>query len=360
MRHSPRTHRLIKAASKHRVVWLVLFALIICLWYLAPSSSRHSDQSSTLSLGQSSTLSLDQRDTLSLSQSNALSLGQEREPQQLDIVLAHVGESQELFQSRLKIVLELPVIARLNPRIIVYTKARLKTLQTDRETLRKQLGADLLYVLPNIGRDPDSHLAHIIERYDQLADHTLFLQANIEYTDLVEPMLQTHFRPTLGVMGLGTYTTCPCDRCLAQISGNPDPIHGFKRIPQLYNIFNQGFCPPGGLLLGFKSQFIVSRARIIRNPKQKYVWLKGVYNDISHFIHDDPTEGQTIGISLAKKVDNPSFFHTLERSWMTIFGCSDVRIAEECDRDDPTTRCACYDDEKESVQIKGVEDMNTG
>jgi Protein of unknown function (DUF3431) len=303
-------HRLIKAASIPRVLW-VLFALIVCLWYLAPSSSGHS---------------------------KGLSRGQKKEPQRLDIVLAYSGESPEQVRSSLKIVTKIPFIVRLKPRVIIYTKGLPTT--TNRETLKKLLGADLLYELPDVGRDAESHLTHIIEHYDEIADHTLFLRGTIDFIDLVEPLLRTHFKPTLGVMGLGTYTTCPCDDCIAQINGNPDPIHGYKRIPQLYSIFNDRFCPPSGLLLSFKNQFIVSRARIIRNPKSKYVWLKSVYNDMSHFVHDD---------SLAKRPDDPLLAHTLERSWMAIFGCSDVRIAEECNRSDSASRCACYDDEAESV-----------
>ena len=142
-------------------------------------------------------------------------------------------------------------------------------------------------------------------------------------------------------MSLGVHSSCQCDSC------HPDwgsPVGGFKRIPELFTIFNEQFCPPDGLLLTFRGQFVVSRDRIRQISKDKYRWLRETLVNMSHFIHDDyPSD---IWFDAPKAPDNPLFGHTVERSWLFIFGCNDMAIARDCeslDKHPETARCACYD-----------------
>ena len=276
-------------------------------------------------------------------QRNPVSSNEQQIPHRLDIVISHYHEAPEIVRPPLDIIKQLPVVSRLNPRVIVYTKGLATANITDIEILKEEIGADIVYELPNIGRETDTHLTHIVNYYDELAEFTLFLQGHIEYLDLIELMLTNHFRPTLGVMCLGSQTTCPCDYCIPDVNGAHDPIYGYKRIPQLHGIFNHRFCPPQGLLISFKSQFIVSRTRVTRHPKHKYEWLKELFNDMSHFVHDDNPED----VTSTQTPDDPLFGHTLERAWMIIFGCNDLRLHHECDRFYSGTRCACYDDDDE-------------
>ena len=43
---------------------------------------------------------------------------------------------------------------------------------------------------------------------------------------------------------------------------------------------------------------------------------------------------------------SPIFGHTLERAWMVIFGCNDLRIRHQCNDRDISAICGCYDVDK--------------
>lgn len=266
-----------------------------------------------------------------------------------DIVLSRFQENPSEVSSAIAQVKKIPSIATLDPRVIVYNKGGEPV--SDWIALREALGADVLYTLPNVGREGDAYLTHIIDHYDELADHTLFLQAGIENLGGIQELFDTRFKSTLGVMSFNSYTTCSCDACVAPKYPNIDLTHGYKRIPQLYTLFNEDFCPPTGLLLSFRAQFVVSRPRIIRNAKPKWELLRTTLRNMSHFVHDDPTEEQNLFDSTAKNPNNPFFLHTLERAWMILFGCNDLRIMD-CSEDSLVSSyqntsmvCGCDDED---------------
>ena len=267
----------------------------------------------------------------------------------LDIVIAHYSEPPAEVQESIRLIKNIPLISALSPRVIVYTKgAASTTTDADLKAFKKELGADILRTLPNRGRESGTYLSHIIDHYDELARHTLFVQATLDIPHLTLRRLSTHFTPNVGVLSLNNYTTCSCDSCRPVVyHGSPDPVYGFKRIPQLYSIFNEHFCPPEGLLLTFKGQFVVSRNRILRAPKKKYFELFQVLDNMSHFVHGDPKKHNDMTTSITSKTpENPMFGHTLERSWMVIFGCNDVEMAVECpdlDVQSVAAQCACLD-----------------
>lgn len=266
-----------------------------------------------------------------------------------DIVLSHYSEPPEEVKRGIQQIKAIPAIAALMPRAIVYSKGLDIISQTNNfEQLKLQLGADILRTLPNRGRESATYLNHIIDHYHDLAEHTLFAQALFDLPELAERRLATRFSPNIGVFSLNNYTTCNCEACIPIVyHGIPDLIYGFKRIPQLYVLFNERLCPPEGLLLTFKGQFVVSRKRILRNTREKYIYIRSLLDNMTHFVHDDPTEDNDMNTSITEKAsDNPMFGHTLERSWMIIFGCDDVTIAQECadlDAEDDATPCGCYD-----------------
>jgi len=269
-------------------------------------------------------------------------LTQQKTPQQntFDIVLAHYSEPLDELRQQIQILKNVPAIASLAPRAIVYTKGLTPdSTYEQQETLRQELDADILRILPNVGREGDTYLAHIVEHHDELARHTLFAQAHMELLERATKRLQNHFTDRLAAMSLGPYDTCSCDACFVYPT-NPDPVHGFKRVPQLYSIFNECLCPPEGLLLTFKGQFVVSRQRITRNSREKFIWLRSILTNMTHFVHDDPVEGNNMsGPGFDNKIESPLFGHTLERSWMFIFGCNDLTLLRTCGDE----RCGCYD-----------------
>lgn len=268
---------------------------------------------------------------------------------QFDIVLSHYSEDPGEVRNGVEVIKQIPAIAELNPRVIVYTKGPIGSspdADMKLEALRQSLGADIIRELPNQGRESDTYLTHIIDHYDDLADHTFFAQAIIhnDYgTDLdaISQRLNVHFNKTVGVMSLGIHFSCQYDTCTHTWA----PTRGFIRIPQLYAIFNQDFCPSEGFLLSFRAQIIVSRNRILRNSRDKFQWLRQTLTNMSHFVHEDNCPDDPDWYD-SKAVDNPIFGHTLERSWLFIFGCNDLSILTECETLDfqgASSRCACYD-----------------
>ena len=253
-----------------------------------------------------------------------------------DIVLAHHSEPRDEVRQQIQTLKNIPAIASLAPRVIIYTKglAPYSTYQ-QQERLRLELDADILRTLPNVGREGDTYLAHIVEHYDELAGHTLFAQAEMEFIELATERLENYFTDRLSAMSLAPYDSCSCDACFVYPS-TPDPVYGFKRIPQLYSIFNERLCPPEGLLLTFKGQFVVSRQRITRNSREKFIWLRSILSNMTHFVHDDPADGHDMS---PVTPESPLFGHTLERSWMFLFGCNDLGLLSTCGDE----RCGCYD-----------------
>jgi hypothetical protein len=261
-----------------------------------------------------------------------------------DIVLSHFTENPIDVRRDIEQIKMVPGIAQLNPRVILYAKGPIASPCPDPchqlDILREQVGADIVRPLPNVGRESDTYLTHIIDNFDDLADHTLFGQATFHDPDVAFSRLRTHFNSTVGALGLGPLSTCGCHPCTHHWGS---PKEGWRRIPQIYSIFNEDFCPPEGLLLTFRGQFIVSRNRIRRNPRRKFNWMKQVLNNMTHFVHEDYKDSNDFWFDSAKAADNPYFGHTVERSWLLMFGCNDVLIETECRDDDSSTRCGCYD-----------------
>ena len=135
---------------------------------------------------------------------------------------------------------------------------------------------------------------------------------------------------------------CHCDKCMPEWGG---PKEGYKRLPELYDIFSEQFCPPAGILLTYRGQFVVTRERIHRHSRGKYRWLLGVLRNMSHFVHDD-YPGDDLWHDSEKDVSRPDFGHAVERAWLFMFGCNDLTIAKECpdlEVVDESKTCGCYD-----------------
>lgn len=111
----------------------------------------------------------------------------------------------------------MPVIAALNPRVVVYTKAPMTPISEadiQLEVLRTRLNADIICALPTRGREGDTYLSRIIHHYHDLAEHTLFGQAHLDNPNLIPPRLMTYFNTSVGVMGLAVHSSCPWDLCI--------------------------------------------------------------------------------------------------------------------------------------------------
>lgn len=173
----------------------------------------------------------------------------------------------------------------------------------------------------------------------------MFIQAAMHEFDSAKGRIADYFIATTGVLPLGSLEVCECLSCK-----DPwDASRTYPRLPQLYSALNSRMCPKL-ITLSYLGQILVSAQRIQSRPRKIYKHLRAVLeSDAQHFIHEDPRQEWQFG-------DDPSepyFGHTMERSWMLVWGCEDIKIANSCgswdgllnrrlegDEDD---KCQCLD-----------------
>lgn len=150
-----------------------------------------------------------------------------------------------------------------------------------------------IFDLPNIGREAHTYLYHIVENYDNLADVTIFTQANPfdhspDFCNLLPSVSSTHFT-WLGIYPHPIYKQCLHNRQMYD-RYLPDIAEGLNLIDKLPEVY---FFQAGAL-------FSVPKETILRHPKEFY--QKG----LTFFADDEPND-----VSPAA--------HGYERLWEYIF-----------------------------------------
>ncbi|KAE9961578.1 hypothetical protein BLS_001736 [Venturia inaequalis] len=235
----------------------------------------------------------------------------------LDIVVSHYKEDLKKTATMLHELLNLPKFRQLEVEIHFYTKNK----DMDLDLIRRTINTTRVTLLPNLGREGGTFIDHIILNFDRLARHSMFIQAAMHEYDHAKNHIGDYFGVDTGVLSLGTYESCNCIDCT-----DPwDAARKFPRLEELYAALNGQFCPKS-VVLTYLGQFITSATRIRSRGLKAYEYLKKVLEaDESHFIHADPKQD-----IFQDDVTNPYFGHTLERSWMILFGCSEKRLVEKC------------------------------
>jgi hypothetical protein len=225
--------------------------------------------------------------------------------------------------------------------IIIYVK----DFDADTEAIKITTNATEVIHLSNLGREGGTFLTHIIMSWEFLARHTMFIQANMHSFEEAKNRISDYFASSTGVLPLGTLEGCDYLSCK-----DPwDNQREFPRLPQLYSALNGQMCPKR-ITLSYLGQLVVSADRIRSRPRGIYEHIRAVLeSDMKHFIHEDPRQER----AFADAPSEPYFGHTLERSWMLLFSCEDVRILDGCagwdalgrrrQEGDPDNRCQCLD-----------------
>ncbi|KAH0608341.1 uncharacterized protein H6S33_001475 [Morchella sextelata] len=233
----------------------------------------------------------------------------------LDIVIASYREDLHELSTHLTAISLLPNIASLDANIIVYTK----DANASADSILDHLGADRIVHLPNRGREGGTYLTHIIENWDDLAEHTLFIQAEIHNFGHFQRRLLEYFVPETGMLSLGFGgITCNLTDCTDPWNWHDDAGH----LPRIYEEIYDRPAPAEALLLSYKGQFIVSGKRIRSLDRYYYEYLREILES-SKSAYSGKESGTSAG-------NAPRFGYTLERAWGLIFGCADGRIAAEC------------------------------
>ncbi|KAH7349206.1 hypothetical protein BKA66DRAFT_516514 [Pyrenochaeta sp. MPI-SDFR-AT-0127] len=176
--------------------------------------------------------------------------------------------------------------------------------------IHHQIGAQHVTKRPNVGREGETYLHHILSHWDSLARHTLFIQAGMHNRDQALSRIRSYFDPErTGMMSLGS------------------DMWGWREsasiVSNIYERVYQKPCKP--MLLSYKGQFIVSAGRIRGIDKSIYHDLHHALVDSHSWAHQEPyLQGRGDAMSA------PAFGFTLERLWSTIFQCSRVETAWQC------------------------------
>ncbi|CAF1093126.1 unnamed protein product [Rotaria sordida] len=251
---------------------------------------------------------------------------------QFDIVLSYYSEDIDIVAQYIRYLKNISNIEKLNPRVIVYNK----NSNINNQVLKLLLDADIIQLLPNLGREGGTYLYHIINNYHIIANHTLFSQAGVEgitdrgLADWYFDRLEKQFNSSVGYMPLVTNIMISNYDCDSHITGN------FPRMSQLWAMLEQSLCPPGGQAVAFRGQFLVSSKRIQNRPLSVYKYIYDLITaNSSHWLHRDLRS-----LIFKSTPDNPIFGHVVERIWTILFKCFKSDLHDRCRR----RECACFDE----------------
>jgi hypothetical protein len=203
-----------------------------------------------------------------------------------------------------------------------YCTIYIKDNEADVEAIKQQTGADRVTILPNIGREGETYLNHILNKWHNLARQTVFLQADIHNPREFYAHVNNYYsRNQTGFLNLGwSGAVCNCADCGDRLFWQ-DNTHF---LPQLHSrISNSTAC--NNVLLSYKGQFIVSAARIRGIDKDIYHDLWDAFVDEKSWAHQSEyLQGRPDSMSA------PDFGYTIERIWNLLFQCSNNDVAWKC------------------------------
>ena len=162
---------------------------------------------------------------------------------QFDVVLSYYAEDVEVVASFIRYLRSTSTLKKLSLRIVLYNKnSRFNT-----SYLKAAVKADVVQQLPNVGREGETYLHHIIENYHTLPNHIFFCQAGAEdivtktgIADWFTDRLEKQFNSSVGYMplvALSSFATLDCGLRWGE---------NIPRLADLWGIVEQKLCPPGG------------------------------------------------------------------------------------------------------------------
>lgn len=231
-----------------------------------------------------------------------------------DIVVSYHDESLPELISTLTSFLVLPNVASLTQRVILYAKGSGSPTSELQLNLTMGLPPNTAVVvrdLPNKGREGETYLHHIIDNYENatgLADHTLFLQAEMHDPLYMRPRITQYFVPRTGFLSLWHMeTVCSSSTtCRDHSTWNPDP----EVLESVFGAANNG-TKLTDMVTTYRGQFITSAPRIRANTKS-------MYEDLDRRFIDSEEE-------------NPLWGYDLERLWGAVMRCpGGRRVGDRC------------------------------
>lgn len=234
----------------------------------------------------------------------------------LDVVVSMHKESSVSINTIVSKLKALPNVSGRSIRLFIYAKDN----DLDMESLKQETGALNVTKRPNYGREGESYLFHIIEHWDDLAAHTIFVQAHVHNSWEIYRRISQYLLPETGMLSLGFVGhVCSCWNCADQWGWKDDSGIVGKIYGEVYNTTCET------VLLSYKGQFVASAQRIRGVKRSVYEELHELLIDPESWAHQQPYL-----MGRPDSMNAPFFGYTLERLWSVILQCSDLDVARLC------------------------------
>jgi len=244
------------------------------------------------------------------------------------IVISHYEKDPYGMRIWLDQLRSVPHLQSLGIKVILYAKKE----EVDIEEVKNATAADVITQLPNIGRESETYLQHILSIYDDPPAYTLFTQegpVGIEkntgdFDAEHMSMINYRFKNTTQFMDFGDLNThwCECGHCQFAWCPLYQPLYAMMNGEVCHTVKDEK-----GQLSTSNGQFIVSRQRILSRSRHIYQYLEELISaPDGHWIHDETEPAMAAENFQTGTPSNPLFGHTLERMWATIFGCTHLGI----------------------------------
>ena len=126
----------------------------------------------------------------------------------MHIVIAMYQEDIIEVQQYVDQLLSIPTIDKSQPTIYLYVKGGQHLV----EQAKRRGFAHNVIERPNIGREQETYIRHIVTHYDNLPQHSFFTQALPNHNgDFVISRLKSQFSTRTGVLGLANVEVCTCE-----------------------------------------------------------------------------------------------------------------------------------------------------
>ena len=254
-----------------------------------------------------------------------------------DIVISMYHEDQESVGRLASAIKDLPAISQGLPRVIIYTKDE----SANATLIQDTTGADVVERLENRGREGATYLHHIISRWNALAEHTLFIQADVRDSPQFISRIRDYFRPATGMLSLGfPGESCDCQACEDRYGWRDS----WNLVPRIYEDVYNATCTRALLL--YKGQFIVSARRIRGIEPRVYQSLHDALTNPDSWAHTGRPDADT-----KDSLNAPFVGYTIERLWGILMQCSDMELKWLCPshmsgkrRGGSAKDCQCFDE----------------
>ncbi len=235
-----------------------------------------------------------------------------------DIVVSMYEEDPGSVKKMLDEIKATTPLQSLKSRVIIYTKNSNENLYH----LKLSTGADIVERLENLGREGGTYLWHIVNKWDELAKQTMFIQAHAHNMRELIPRIESYLVTETGMLSLGfTGITCACDTCGDRFGWEDK----WDVVPTLYERIYSKRCtsstPP--ILLSYKGQFVASAQRIRGIERRNYGGLLRTITSVDGWSHNQTVIGHGEGgVTGADSPSNPHFGFTVERVWSLLMQCA--------------------------------------